>query len=303
MIFFALIIAVTFLACDKASNSKTTTNENTAVKSKVVEVYYFHGTRRCVTCMAVGEVSSNYIRTHFSDNSNVRWEDNMGMSGFVYTNSLHTQPYYPDAELFPDINNASYTLSGTQLYKSVDSSNNLLINSPTLDFGYADNHMRRSAPYTIPDNPDTPEIEGAGGDPMDISWAVDHNGNPVQLDTIHFIKVHTAVNGHAGILGEISTEISGAAIATQTLTNEAGNRNSLENAAFNIFPNPVERMLNISGSETAEIRLFSLSGKLLRNEDYYGTPLSMDVSDLDTGIYLIRISGETKSFTKKIIKQ
>ena len=42
---------------------------------------------------------------------------------------------------------------------------------------------------------------------MDISWAVDDNGQAVHLDHIQYVKVYTAVNKLAGILGEISTEV------------------------------------------------------------------------------------------------
>ncbi|MCA1747107.1 MAG: T9SS type A sorting domain-containing protein, partial [Bacteroidales bacterium] len=69
------------------------------------------------------------------------------------------------------------------------------------------------APFTRPDNPYTPELEHAGGDAFDISWAVDADGNYIELDRIHFVKVHTGVMDGAGWLGQISTEITGAAVA------------------------------------------------------------------------------------------
>jgi hypothetical protein len=45
---------------------------------------------------------------------------------------------------------------------------------------------------------------------LDISNAVDADGNPVQLDHIRFIKVQSAVLQQAGWLNEISPEIRGA---------------------------------------------------------------------------------------------
>ena len=69
-------------------------------------------------------------------------------------------------------------------------------------------------PYTVPDNPYTPEKENSGGDAFDISWAVDTNGDYVDLDEIHFVKVHNAVLADAGWLGEVSTEITGAVDVT-----------------------------------------------------------------------------------------
>ena len=40
-----------------------------------------------------------------------------------------------------------------------------------------------------------------------IDWAVDQNGNHVELDKIDFVKIYTAVNQNVGWMGEISTEV------------------------------------------------------------------------------------------------
>ena len=44
---------------------------------------------------------------------------------------------------------------------------------------------------------------------MDISWAVDADGNPVQLDSIKYVKIYTAQSKDNGSMGEVSSEISG----------------------------------------------------------------------------------------------
>jgi hypothetical protein len=70
--------------------------------------------------------------------------------------------------------------------------------------------VRGKEPWNIPGNPYLPLSGNAGADGFDISWAVDADGNYVDLDTIHFIKIHTAMQADAGWLGEVSTEITGA---------------------------------------------------------------------------------------------
>ena len=42
-----------------------------------------------------------------------------------------------------------------------------------------------------------------------IQWAVDENGNHVDLPYIDFIKIYSGVNQYCGWLGETSTEIGG----------------------------------------------------------------------------------------------
>lgn len=157
---------------------------------------------------------TNYTLTYSNPDqpqaADVPWTDNQGESDYVLANSFHAQPYYPKADLFPDINQNSYTVSGTLIKGAVDKSKPGVVKSYHRGFGYADNLPRGRAPYTVPDNPYTTAIEGCGGDAMDIHWAVDQSGNPVDLDEIHFVKVYCAVNADGGWLGEVSTEITGA---------------------------------------------------------------------------------------------
>lgn len=42
---------------------------------------------------------------------------------------------------------------------------------------------------------------------IDIDWAVDREGNPVELPGVDFIKVYNGVNQENGWLGECSTEV------------------------------------------------------------------------------------------------
>ena len=143
--------------------------------------------------------------------ADVPWRDNLNRRGAVLINEYHTQPYYPSADSFPGINPTYQLYSGTLIEGDIDDSNPSYIQSFALDYGYADNHPKQNGdPETQPDNPSTTNvIEGAGGDAMKIEWAVDGQGNPVTLDEIDFVKIHTGLNRMCGWLGEISTEICG----------------------------------------------------------------------------------------------
>jgi hypothetical protein len=141
--------------------------------------------------------------------SNIQWSDNLGKSGIIPENSFHSQPYYPNSALFPGVNRTDYTLKGTRIESFIDLSNPGVVNSYRRSFGYADNTPVLSFTEKKPDNPYTTEIEGSGGDAIDIDWAVDQNFKPVKMDEINFIRIYTGMNALAGWLGEISTEITG----------------------------------------------------------------------------------------------
>jgi hypothetical protein len=141
--------------------------------------------------------------------ADVPWTDQLGNSGVISANAVHTQPYYPLHNSFPGIDPDSYSLDGTLI-------GGLIFEHPSgmksirRAFGYADNLMRGTAPYTLPDNPYTRELENSGGDGFDIDWAVDAAGNYVDLERIHFVRVQNALQADGGWLGELSTEVTGA---------------------------------------------------------------------------------------------
>ncbi|ASZ10715.1 hypothetical protein KTO58_21945 [Chitinophaga pendula] len=124
----------------------------------------------------------NYVVTYTlpsPQNADVPWTSNTGDNGLVLRNSWHTQAsYYP---LWLGVN--SYALGGTRLPDNY-------AGGPTIT-GYADS---------------TPD-----GDKIDISWAVNASGNPVSLASIDFVKVQSGIQKMNGTLGEVSTEVAGAA--------------------------------------------------------------------------------------------
>lgn len=152
----------------------------------------------------------NYSNPGGGEARDVSWSDQLGNSGAIKANSIHTQPYYPLSDSFPDVPVDAYSLYGTLIQGAVDVDHPPLIKSLRRSFGYTDNQIRGSGSHTIPDNPYTLEVEHSGGDAFDIGWAVNEEGSYVDLDQIHFVKVQTGVLHEGGWLGEISTEITGA---------------------------------------------------------------------------------------------
>ena len=139
----------------------------------------------------------NYEITYYKpasepDNPNepdyIRWTDNRGKSGYLSKNQHHTQSFYP---LWMG---ESYTLKGTFMEATVNdqSGDGALWVSPAYEWGYVDNWPNTDTRAQI-----------------DMDWAVDKEGNPVRLQGIDFVKIHTGNRAAAGWVGEISTEVSG----------------------------------------------------------------------------------------------
>ena len=110
--------------------------------------------------------------------------------GYVWRNVYHNQPYWPQW-----IEDTVLTFRGAKLpNSSIDMSggngNNWF--QPFFGEGYVDN---------------LPNGQESG---FMIDWAIDEDGNAVELDHIDFIKVYCAQLDYCGWLGEVSTEVCGA---------------------------------------------------------------------------------------------
>lgn len=109
-------------------------------------------------------------------------------AGDTIQNPFHDQPYYPQW-----LTEDAYTLRGTLL--------------PSQTERISGQVVQRILPYGYVDNKPNKDIEGTS---FDLSWALDSEGKAVTLDSIHFVRVYTAVDEINDPTGEISTEICGA---------------------------------------------------------------------------------------------
>lgn len=72
--------------------------------------------------------------------------------------------------------------------------------------------------------------------------------------------------------------------------------------SWNIYPNPVESVLNLSGLEEANsLTIFDISGKKL--EQFNEFTNQIDLSHLQNGIYLLHLYTQNGPVTKKFIKK
>lgn len=72
--------------------------------------------------------------------------------------------------------------------------------------------------------------------------------------------------------------------------------------SWNIYPNPVESVLNLSGLEEANsLTIFDISGKKL--EQFNEFTNQIDLSHLQNGIYLLQLDTQNGPVTKKFIKK
>lgn len=219
-----------------------------------------------------------------TDTSDIFWEDNMGESGYVYRNSYHiSESYYP------------FWLNGSS-EKLVFRGGKLPSNVQTMETETGDYYVLMAFDYGYADN--LPNYED--GTQLDISWAVDSNGEKVELDHIDFVKVYTGVNQTVAGLGETSTEFAG----VEDL-NFIKNSNSFvqnKDKEIVVYPNPCTSVLNYkTGGKDYEIRLYDMQANLLKS--VFGSEIGkIDVSILPKGVYFLEFLPKNGIEAKQIFK-
>ena len=155
-------------------------------------------------------VTLTYYNPKYDSRYTVPWRKDNGREGGLITNQFHEHSFYP-ADAGFDCNYDSISFTGSMIMGCINLSNPAFIENyrPQL-FGYADN---RGFVNMDIDNVVNPyEYKKHIQDGFDLNWAVDKDGHHIQLDTVHFVRIYTAINQDGGWLGELSTEILGVGI-------------------------------------------------------------------------------------------
>jgi len=78
--------------------------------------------------------------------------------------------------------------------------------------------------------------------------------------------------------------------------------------SFSVYPNPASEVVVIQSNEVFsdfEITLYDMNGRLLYSETNAANSnrLQLDVSELSSGMYLLRINSEEKTTVKQLVKR
>lgn len=126
-------------------------------------------------------------KSYATINKYIRWTDNQGQTGYKIKNVYHKQSYYPLWKKDDKITYKGIRLANNAIDESGQGSYYVLY---AFRYGYVDNY---------------PNLHDNAG--IDIDWAIDKDGNKVDLPGIDFVKVYNGIDQENGWLGEASTEV------------------------------------------------------------------------------------------------
>ncbi|GHT21020.1 hypothetical protein AGMMS4957_09190 [Bacteroidia bacterium] len=68
-----------------------------------------------------------------------------------------------------------------------------------------------------------------------------------------------------------------------------------------IFPNPVSEVLNVEVAEKSDIAIYNLTGTIVQQKKAQTGTVSIPVSNLEKGVYIVKVSSDKSNQTQKII--
>ena len=212
-----------------------------------------------------------------NDTTYIAWKSNQGERGYLYRNTFHSQPYYPQW-----IDTDSLVFTGTKLADNYidESGTGSYFVQYAYAWGYADNH---------------PNFDERSN--FNIEWAVDADGNSKDLPGIHFVKVYTAVNQYCGWLGETSTEIMGAEDLHLLLATGVP-QSKREEAKLTIFPNPMHDVLNVIAQKSMTATIYSAMGVVVKIVELREGMNTVNVSGFPEGLYILRANNASYKLIK-----
>lgn len=147
-----------------------------------------------------------------------------------------------------------------------------------------------------------------GGDDVELTWQA-----PLAEPSKYNIYRNDALVGNTAQVSYIDEDLesgtynyavsavyedgeSEKATATVNLTVSISENNEI---AFMMYPNPAENYVTIESAKAADVKIYSISGQMLSQQNISEGTSTIDLSDLNAGIYFVSVNGTMVKVVKK----
>ena len=123
-------------------------------------------------------------------------------------------------------------------------------------------------------------------------------GNATEVD---YVKVTWTATGETEIITNIAAN---QAIIIKEGSGVLSSENNLKDTAFSVYPNPSSNgifKLSVLNQEKVSIQVFDISGRLITEKNNLRDNDQINLSQYQKGIYIARLSSETKNKTLKLV--
>lgn len=257
--------------------------------------------------LSVTSITSNSFTLHWNactDNVGVTLYE-IYMNGKEYGNTQES--YLPAPFLIP---NTSYSVT----VRSKDAAGNVSAFSTALDV-----KTLAAADVQAPTAPSKLTSPAKTSTTVSLSWtkSTDNTGvahyfiyrDGVKIDsTISTSYMASGLNSNTAYsftvkAGDAAGNLSAASNALNIKTSASISLDDSGNI-LTIYPNPVISVLNVMNiAKQSTLLIFNMNGSLLIQENATSEQMEVNVSNLPAGLYIIKISNQGNSITKKFIKE
>lgn len=130
------------------------------------------------------------------------------------------------------------------------------------------------------------------------TWTFTWTSPSTDVGNVSFYASGNAANGNGGTSGD--------QIVTSSITSPSLGVSEAKKLEFSMFPNPSTDRLTIklpSGTFEAEVGVFDYTGRKIRAEKLSSNNQQLDVSELATGMYIVRILSDGRVGVQTLIVQ
>ena len=129
------------------------------------------------------------------------------------------------------------------------------------------------------------------------TWTFQWTAPSTDVGLVTFYAAFNATNNNGSTSGDV-VYLSSISVEESSI----GIDNSIENTIFSFSPNPSNGYITLNHNfGSANLMIIDLSGKTVLQEAQVFTNTRMDLSFLDSGIYLVRIQNGLQSRTERLI--
>lgn len=156
--------------------------------------------------------------------------------------------------------------------------------------------------FDIPQNPPTPAITADGSlltASPEFEGAIQWFLNGVEIDGATSQSIEATAEGDYSVVYSYDFGCSGE--ASSSIVFVSTSVSELKEESILVFPNPADALLNIQIPRAESVCIYSADGKLVRN--ILPKTNTIDISDLNPGLYLVRVLVNNEQYQTTLIKK
>ena len=128
------------------------------------------------------------------------------------------------------------------------------------------------------------------------------------VDNIEKVEVNNAIGTYTVRIthkGNLSNSLQKFSLIISGFDQSLGNEDYNKLNKISLYPNPVNDLLSIAGAETIikGYNIFDIQGRLIKQFTSSNSINQIDVSSLDSGVYLLKLKSELGEVVKRFIKK